>query len=282
MTAPGPDQEGELASSQLQNIIDVSTDCIKVLDLDAHLLSMNVGGMVTMEIDDFSLCQHQRWPTFWQGEARLQIERALEAARAGEASTFEGPAQTFAGTPKWWEVRISPIRDQGGSVTRLLAISRDITARKTAELKLQESEALLRTQAELLGLQATHNEQALFAFVRFTTNVASSTDFGSLATAASDVLREVISGAMSGFYLLQGDKAYPLMFSSNTPAVVQALRRPGLPLDSPLIMQALEQGKTVFAEHDQARQQSVGYASALSITPYFRQGQAVCPVCHGS
>ncbi len=259
--------------SQLQNIIDVSTDCIKVLDLDAHLISMNVGGMVTMEIDDFSLCQHQHWPTFWKGEARLQVERALEAARAGEASIFEGPAQTFAGTPKWWEVRISPIRDPGGTITKLLAISRDITARKTAEFLLQESEARLRTQAEMLGLQATHNEQALFAFVRFTTNVASSTDFEVLAKAASDVLREVISGAMSGFYLLQGDKAYPLMFSSNTPPAVQALRRPGLPLESPLIMQALEQCRTAFAEHDQARRQSVGYASALSITPYFRQGQ---------
>ncbi|AZI44924.1 PAS domain S-box protein (plasmid) [Deinococcus psychrotolerans] len=273
MTAPRPDQENQLEMSQLQNIVDVSTDCIKVLDLDAHLLSMNAGGMVTMEIGDFSLCQHQRWPSFWEGEARLQVERALEAARAGEASVFEGPAQTFAGTPKWWEVRISPIRDQGGTVTKLLAISRDITARKTAEFRLQESEARLRAQAELLSLQASQNEQALFAFVRFTTKVASSTDSELLATAASDVLREVIGGAMSGFYLIQGDTAHPLMFSSNTPPEVQALRRPGLSVQYPLIQQALEQRRAAFAEHDQARQQSVGYASALSIIPYFRQGQ---------
>ena len=273
MTVPRPEQDDPLALSQLQNIIDVSSDCIKVLDLDARLLSMNAGGMTTMEIDDFGRCQHHLWPTFWEGEARLQIERALVAARAGETSMFEGPAKTFAGTPRWWEVRISPIHDQRGTVTKLLAISRDITARKTAELQLQESETRLRAQAEMLSLQATQNEQALNAFVRFTTHVASGTDLELLATAASDVLREVIGGAMSGFYLLQGDRAYPLMFSSNTPPAVQALRRPGLPLEYPLIVQALEQQQTAFAEHDQARQQSVGHASALSITPYFRQGQ---------
>ncbi|WP_161883795.1 PAS domain-containing sensor histidine kinase [Deinococcus alpinitundrae] len=258
---------------KLQSIIDASADCIKVLDLDAHLLSMNAGGMVTMELDDFSSCQQAFWPTFWEGEARLQVEAALEGARAGETRTFEGPARTFAGTLKWWEVRVSPIRDEDGSVTQLLAISRDVTDRKTAEQHLQASEQRLRGQAELLEHQATQNEQALNAFVRFTTNVASSTDLERLATAASDVVREVIAGAMSGFYLLQGDQAYPLIFSSNTPPEVQALRRSGLSLEFPLIVQALEQRCTAFAEHDQAHWQSVNYASALSITPYFREGQ---------
>ena len=266
-------EQAQLDPHQLQLIIDASTDCIKVLDLGAHLLSMNAGGMATMEIGDFSSCQNVFWPTFWEGEARGQVEAAIEAARLGQTSTFEGPARTFAGTSKWWEVRVSPIRDQSGVVTQLLAISRDVTLRKTAELQLQASEQRLRERADTLGLQVSQNERALAAFVHFTTKVASSTDLEELATAASDGLRDVISGAMSGFYLIQGDTARPLMFSSNTPPEVRALRQQGVSLQLPLAAEALRQQQVVFAEHEQGREQSVGYASALSVTPYFREGQ---------
>ncbi len=273
MSDPSSAQQHQLDQRLLQIILDASTDCIKVLDLGAHLLSMNAGGIATMEIEDFSVCQHVFWPTFWEGEARAQVEAALEAARRGQTSTFEGPARTFAGTSKWWEIRVSPIRDQTGAVTQLLAISRDVTVRKTAELQLQASEQRLRERADTLGLQVSQNERALAAFVYFTTEVASSTDLEELATAASDGLRDVISGAMSGFYLIQGGKAFPLMFSSNTPPEVRALRRQGLSLQTPLIVEALLQQQVAFAEHEQGRRQSVGYASALSVTPYYREGR---------
>ncbi|WP_161883469.1 GAF domain-containing protein [Deinococcus alpinitundrae] len=269
MSDPSSHQERR----KLQAIIDASADCIKVLDLDAHLLSMNAGGMATMEVDDFGRCQHVVWPSFWEGESRLQVEAAVEAARLGQTSTFEGPALTFAGTPKWWEVRVSPIWGEDGTVTQLLAISRDVTARKTAEQQLQVSEQRLRERADHLDLQVSHNERALAAFVRFTTEVASSTDLEVLARAALQGVQDVISGATSGFYLIRGDTAYPLMFSDNTPPAVRTLRQQGFSLQAPLVTEALQERQVAFAEHDQGRQQSVGYASALSITPYFREGQ---------
>ena len=252
---------------QLQTIIDSSSDCIKVLDLDAHLLSMNAGGMEIMEVTDFSSCQFLLWPTFWEGDARLQVEQALQAAREGQTSTFEGPARTLAGTPKWWEVRVSPLRDTGGTITQLLAISRDVTARKTAEQQLQASELRLRERASTLEVQVSQNERALDAFVRFTTEVASSTDLTVLATAALDILRDVVSDAMSGFYLIRGDTAFPLIFSSNTPPKVQALQQ-GLSLQSPLVARAFRARGVAFVEQDQGLHPWMGQATALSVTPY--------------
>ena len=281
MTFP-PANDFKLEVLRLQSIIDSSSDCIKVLDLDGRLLSMNAGGLETMEIRDFQECQSALWPTFWEGEARQDVERAVEAARAGRTTTFEGPANTFAGTPRWWEVRVSPIRGQDGTVTQLLSISRDVTARKTAELKLKESERQLRDQASLLKRQVSRNALALEAFVRFTTVVASSTDLTVLATAATEILRDAVGGAISGFYLVRGDRAYPLVFSENTPQDVALARRAGVPLDAPLVAEALGQRETAFAEGPQGRAQSVGYASALSVTAYRRQGQPYALLATGT
>jgi PAS domain S-box-containing protein len=275
-------RDQSLDRGQLQTIIDSSTDCIKVLDLDAHLLSMNAGGMDTMEVTDFSSCQFLLWPSFWEGEARLQVEQAIQAAREGKTSTFEGPARTVAGTPKWWEVRVSPLRDADGAITQLLAISRDVTTRKTAEQRLQASELRLQARADTLEVQVSENERALDAFVRFTTQVASSTDLTVLATAALDILRDVVGNATSGFYLTRGDTAYPLVFSSNTPPEVRALRHKGIPLRAPLITEALRVRGVAFAERDQGRQQSVGYATALSVTPYFHLGQPYALLASGT
>jgi hypothetical protein len=41
-------------------MIECSRDCIKVLDLDARLLSMNAGGMETLEICDFTPLRNKR------------------------------------------------------------------------------------------------------------------------------------------------------------------------------------------------------------------------------
>jgi signal transduction histidine kinase len=66
----------------------------------------------------------------------------VHKARAGGTGTFQGFCPSQNGTPKWWEVIVTPIRDADGKVERLLATSRDITARKQAEQALIQSEKL--------------------------------------------------------------------------------------------------------------------------------------------
>jgi hypothetical protein len=49
-------------------IIENSSDCVKVLDLDAHLLSMNAGGRAAFEITDFESVAGSSWVDLWKGE----------------------------------------------------------------------------------------------------------------------------------------------------------------------------------------------------------------------
>jgi formate hydrogenlyase transcriptional activator len=114
-------------------IIDSSPDCIKVLDLDGRLLSMNLGGMAALEICDFSAVMNSPWVDFWEGRDHDAAERALTAAREGGIGRFTGYfATTTTHRPMWWDVAVSPLRGPGGVVERLLAVSRDATARARA------------------------------------------------------------------------------------------------------------------------------------------------------
>lgn len=103
------------------SILDASPDCIKILDLDGRLRFMNGNGLCAMEIDDFSTVERSPWPSLWPAEAHQRLEEALEAARDGAISRFEAFCPTAIGTPRWWHVTVSPIRDGTGRVSRILA-----------------------------------------------------------------------------------------------------------------------------------------------------------------
>ena len=139
-------------SEEFKNrMLDSSPDCIKVLNLDGQLLYMNTGGLCLLEIDDIAPYLNAEWLCFWDGDYRQQAEQAFAAAASGEVYLFRGYCPTAKGTPKWWEVIVSPILDASGLVERVLAISRDITDRQQAEIerdRLFEQEQAARAEAE--------------------------------------------------------------------------------------------------------------------------------------
>ncbi|WP_293150191.1 MULTISPECIES: response regulator [unclassified Microcoleus] len=146
-----------------KRVLDSSSDCIKVLDLDARLLYMNAGGLCLLEIDDLTPYLNAEWLCFWQDEAREEVEAAIAVAKAGEVARFQGFCATAKGTPKWWDVVLAPIRDVAGQVVQILSTSRDITDRKQAEIErdrilqlkqaaLAESERVNRIKDEFLAV----------------------------------------------------------------------------------------------------------------------------------
>ena len=132
----------------LRGVLASSGDCIKVLDLDGRLLFMNEGGQRVMEVDDFEAIRGCAWPEFWEGAGHADARAAVEAARGGGIGHFRGAASTVRGTPRHWDVRVTPIPGADGRPERLLAVSRDITAHRSADERLRESEARFRNMAD--------------------------------------------------------------------------------------------------------------------------------------
>lgn len=90
-------------------ILASSADCIKVLGNDARLEFMSEGGMCVMEVDDFSAVHGSSWPDFWPGEGHGRALAAVETALRGGVGRCEGFATTMKGTPRWWDVVVTPI-----------------------------------------------------------------------------------------------------------------------------------------------------------------------------
>ena len=116
-----------------QSIIDSSHDCIKTLDLEGRLQTMSLGGQRLFEIQNLDDYLNIPYQDFWKGADSQAALEAISKAQHGLFGFFQGFAPTAKGTPKWWDVSITPIMGSDGKPERLLAVSRDITERKRAE-----------------------------------------------------------------------------------------------------------------------------------------------------
>ena len=115
-------------------LIEGSRDCIKVLDLDGRLLSMNAGGMAVLEICDLKPFIGASWIDFWHGADRAAAQAAVKAAHDGGIGRFVGFFPTTqTRKPMWFDVVVSPITDTAGKPEKLLAASRDVTEWKRTE-----------------------------------------------------------------------------------------------------------------------------------------------------
>jgi PAS domain S-box-containing protein len=143
-----------------KSIIENSSDCIKVLDIDGRLQFMSHGGQQMLKIKDIGQYLNKSYDDFWRGSDYHAAKEAIAKARLGKIGKFSGYCPTADGIPKWWDVIISPIRDATGKVDRLMAISRDITERKQAEEKIQG----LNSQLKQKVMELTEANKELDAF----------------------------------------------------------------------------------------------------------------------
>jgi PAS domain S-box-containing protein len=161
-----------------------SPDCIKVLDLDGLLVSMNEGGMKMLEICDLSPFIGQDWMLFWEGEDRKACAAALAAAQAGGIGRFTGYFPTVKSRKAmWFDVVVSPILDREGRPERLLASSRDVTALKRSEdlLRAMTEGTASVTGEEFFRSLAKHAARALQAKYSFVAESLSENESRSLA-----------------------------------------------------------------------------------------------------
>ncbi len=149
---PGEVRDPAETTAFLQRVLESSSDCIKVLSPDGRLGYMNPLGLELMEITDFEKLRGQPWYSMYPVEEQAKVRDAFAKALAGGNVRFEAFCPTSTGMPKWWEVIVSPLKGDQGTMRRLVAVSRDIT-RQIETSRAQES--LLR-EKDLLMQEVHH------------------------------------------------------------------------------------------------------------------------------
>ncbi|HSW83283.1 MAG TPA: PAS domain-containing protein [Usitatibacter sp.] len=105
-------------------------ECVKVLDLEGHLVSISEAGCRLLEIDDPDSVIGRSWIDLWSGPDLLKAKAAVKAASRGETVVFEGFGHTMKGRGRHWRTRLSPINGSDGAPRQLLVVSRDVTEEK--------------------------------------------------------------------------------------------------------------------------------------------------------
>jgi len=115
-----------------RHLIEGSGDCVKMLDLDGHVVYVNPAGVELLDMCGSEDLVNREWLDLWEGEHQAAARTAIARAKAGGRALFEGFCRTAAGTAKWWEVTITPVTNDSGTVVQLLVVSRDVTRRQKA------------------------------------------------------------------------------------------------------------------------------------------------------
>ncbi|HSE59245.1 MAG TPA: PAS domain S-box protein [Nitrospiraceae bacterium] len=129
-------------------VVESSPDCMKILDREGRLLSLNSQGLCLMEIEDAASVLGRFWWDLWPESSRGTVQAAVQEAVANGTARFQGFCPTAKGTPKWWDVIVSTVRGLDGQPMRLVSTSRDMTVIKRAEEAVRESEERHRVMVE--------------------------------------------------------------------------------------------------------------------------------------
>jgi len=129
-----------LSEHHLKSIIETSPECVKLVAADGTLLQINTAGLAMIEADDLrDVLGRCIYPIV--AEPHREAFRAMnERVCRGQKESLEFEVVGLRGTRRWIETHAVPLRNPDDGAMVQLAIARDITDRKQAELALRLSE----------------------------------------------------------------------------------------------------------------------------------------------
>ena len=118
-----------------RGIINATPDCMSLLDADGKILFVNDAVLSAYAVPQASQLLGQKWGASFGPEVRRRANAELKRAQDGGVGRL-----TMRGGPtgkQWFDVLISPIRNDDATITKLLVSSRDVTEEKKAQEEAQ-------------------------------------------------------------------------------------------------------------------------------------------------
>jgi len=125
------------SEQRLRTIIETEPECIMVVDSGGLIMEMNATGLAMLEADSIEEVQQHNLIDFILAKYHDSFIATHKRVMNGESCIFEFEIKGIKGSQHWLETHAAPLSDADGKITMLLGITRDITARKEAEKRIQ-------------------------------------------------------------------------------------------------------------------------------------------------
>jgi PAS domain S-box-containing protein len=149
-----------------RTIFENSPVCVKVLDRDGRLVSINQIGCQWLELADAASVRGKYWWEIWPAASRELIRQSFRASLKGKTVHLQVECPTTPGNSRWCDMAIVGVPNQEGRITQVIAMGRDITSDKLAELANLEGAEKLRAALEVaeIGIAMIDYEKNLVQF----------------------------------------------------------------------------------------------------------------------
>ena len=104
-----------------------SPNCVALLSPAGRILTVSQAGIALLGLDDQTQLLGRHWCKIWPSWTHAPLGEALERALGGQITTYWGKYPNVGGHMTDWDIRVSPVFDDAGAVTSVLAVSRPVT-----------------------------------------------------------------------------------------------------------------------------------------------------------
>ncbi|MEW6322956.1 MAG: PAS domain S-box protein [Acidobacteriota bacterium] len=141
-------QRAAAREAHLRTIIDTEPECVKLVGPGGRLIDMNPAGLRMIEADSLADVRDRNIVDLVAEEDRPAFVELSARVFRGESGSLEFRVRGLRGGERWLETHATPLRNGDGRIEALLGITRDVTRRREAERRLEESERRFRSLIE--------------------------------------------------------------------------------------------------------------------------------------
>ncbi|WP_395011996.1 histidine kinase dimerization/phosphoacceptor domain -containing protein [Undibacterium sp.] len=128
------------SEKRFRAIFDAEPECVKLVNANGKLLDMNAAGLGMLEAESVDQVRELGLSVFIVEEHRVKFVTLFNDVIQGKSGSLVFEAQGLQGSRRWLESHAIPFQNPQDGENMMLAVTRDITQQKQAQMALLESE----------------------------------------------------------------------------------------------------------------------------------------------
>ncbi len=133
-----------------RSVLEASADCIMVVDTAGALEYVNPNGLKLLGAASLDELRGRPWSHLWSKDAWRVVEQGFLAAIQGKTHHLQVRNATATGEKNSWDMTISPVRTQKGSISQLVATARDMTEQQRASAAANRLAAIVEQSQDAI------------------------------------------------------------------------------------------------------------------------------------